>query len=306
MSESDIRRASPLANSVDHHPVVTVTVRSATVQARAEQPGTKFKDVPMPQCPGAWRQFAIVMLGTTVLSGCASSPFTMPSGTQAIRQQPTGPMVAQYREMNTRATSLDAQNQQLHAVLAQQQQQTLQAQSALQRSQQEVAELRRQLNDGGMTDVAGRGGARTRSASLSGSALPVASISGAEVVPDGDVVRIRLDGAQLFGPGRAELKPDVGPTLDRVAQALRSQYPGHIIGIEGHTDSDPITKSKWKSNHELAVARSVALFQALNSRGVPENQLFVSGYGANRPISSAADKSRNRRVEIVVYPESAG
>jgi flagellar motor protein MotB len=206
--------------------------------------------------------------------------------------------------MNTRAMGLDSQNQQLHAVLAQQQQQTLQAQAALQKSQQEIADLRRQLNDTSMANVASRGGTRARSASLGAGSLPVANIRGAEVVPDGDLVRIRLDGAQLFGPGKSELKPEVAGTLDQVAQALRSDYRGHLIGIEGHTDSDPITKSKWKSNHELAVARSVALFQALKSRGVPESQLFVAGYGPNRPLAGN-NKTQNRRVEIVVYPESA-
>lgn len=260
----------------------------------------------MPQSLRAWRRILLVALTAAASAGCVNSPFSMPSGSQAMRQPPQqSPMVAQYREMNTRAMGLDAQNQQLHAALAQQQQQTLQAQSALQKSQQEIADLRRQVNDGSMANVAGRSGTRAHSASLASGSLPVARINGAEVVPDGDLVRIRLDGSQLFGPGRAELKPEVSGTLDQVAQAIRSNYPGHLIGIEGHTDSDPITKSKWKSNHELAVARSVALFQALKSRGVPESQLFVAGYGPNRPITGGRDKSQNRRVEIVVYPESA-
>jgi flagellar motor protein MotB len=210
--------------------------------------------------------------------------------------------------MNTRAAGLDAQNQNLHAVLAQQQQQTLQAQAALQKAQQEVVDLRRQVNDGGTSNVAGRG-TSARAASFRGGALPVVSVPGAEVAPDGDLVRIRIDSAQLFAAGRADLKPEVAPTLDRIAQVLQREYSGRLVGIEGHTDADPITKSKWKNNHELAVARSVALFQALKSRGVPEAQLFVAGYGPNRPLASnesKQSKSQNRRVEIVVYPESAG
>jgi chemotaxis protein MotB len=127
-------------------------------------------------------------------------------------------------------------------------------------------------------------------------------------VPDGDVIRIRIDSGQLFAAGRADLKPEVARTLDHIAQTLQADYAGRMVGIEGHTDSDPITKSKWKNNHELAVARSVALFQALKSRGVPEKRLFVAGYGPNRPLSpndAQSSKARNRRVEIVVYPESA-
>ena len=118
----------------------------------------------------------------------------------------------------------------------------------------------------------------------------------------------RIESGQLFAAGRADLRPEVAGTLDRVAQVLQSDYAGRLVGIEGHTDSDPITKSNWKSNHELAVARSVALFQALKSRGVPEARLFVAGYGPNRPLASndsKQSKSQNRRVEIVVYPEAA-
>jgi chemotaxis protein MotB len=152
-----------------------------------------------------------------------------------------------------------------------------------------------------------RRGVSARAASHGGS-LPVIRIQGADVVQDGDLVRIRVDSSQLFGAGRAELKPEVSPTIDRIAQALKSDYSGRLVGIEGHTDSDPITKSKWKSNHELAVARSVALFQALKQRGVSESQVFVAGYGPNRPLASdksKQSKSQNRRVEIVVYPELA-
>jgi flagellar motor protein MotB len=260
----------------------------------------------MPQSHWASRRSFALALAAGLMTGCANSPFTMPPGMQALRQ-PASPMAARYREMNTRATGLDAQNQNLHAVLAQQQQQTLQAQAALQKSQQELAELRRQVNDGGGANIAGRG-TSARSASYGGGTLPVVKISGADVVPDGDLIRIRIESSQLFAAGRADLKPEVAGTLDRIAQVLKGEYSGRLVGIEGHTDADPITKSKWKSNHELAVGRSVALFQALKSRGVPEAQLFVAGYGPNRPLASNESKqtkSQNRRVEIVVYPEKS-
>jgi outer membrane protein OmpA-like peptidoglycan-associated protein len=39
-----------------------------------------------------------------------------------------------------------------------------------------------------------------------------------------------------------------------------------------------------------------------------ENQLFLGAHGANHPLVSnatAAGRSRNRRVELVVYPDRA-
>jgi flagellar motor protein MotB len=246
---------------------------------------------------------AFVAAFLTVFSaGCAGSPFSMPMAQQSLRPGPSPAVAGPYQEMQARIAGLDAQNQELHAQLAQQQQQTTQVHAALQRSQQQVAELRSQVGRDGAT-IAGNGPtARTVS---HGGSLPVVNIPGTEVVPDGDLVRIRIESSQLFNSGQATLRPEVEKTLDRVASALRSEYAGRLVGIEGHTDSDPITKSKWKSNHDLAVARATAVFQALKRRGVPEGQLFVAGYGPNRPLASANDKARNRRVEIVVHPEPA-
>lgn len=258
----------------------------------------------MRQSARAARVSVLLALSGFVLTGCANSPFNMQPGGHAVRAAPASPAVAQYRDMHSRAAGLDADNQHLHALLAQQQQQNQQMQAALQQSQRELAEMRNQ--GGGGANVARRG-VSARAASHGG-ALPVIRIQGADVVQDGDLVRIRVESAQLFGPGRAELKPEVSATLDRIAQALKSDYAGRQVGIEGHTDSDPITKSKWKNNHELAVARSVALFAALKQRGVPESQLFVAGYGPNHPLASDTSKqakAQNRRVEIVVYPELA-
>lgn len=239
-------------------------------------------------------------LCAALLAGCANNPFHMQPGAQSLRT-PQSPMVAQFRDMHSRAAGLDADNQQLHALLAQQQQQNAQMQAALQESQRELAELRSQSDTGNVA----RRGVSARAASFGGP-LPVVRIQGADVIQDGDLVRIRLESAQLFGAGRAELKPEVNATLDRIAQALKSDYAGRQVGIEGHTDSDPITKSKWKNNHELSVGRSVAVFEALKRRGVPEGQLFVAGYGPNQPLAangSKQTKSQNRRVEIVVYPD---
>ena len=258
----------------------------------------------MRQSARAVRVSMLLAFATAISAGCANSPFNFQPGGHALRPPPQSPAVAQYRDMHSRAAGLDADNQHLHALLAQQQQQNQQMQAALQQSQRELAELRSQGGSG----IVARRGVAARAASHGG-ALPLVKIPGADVEQDGDLVRIRVESAQLFSSGRAELKPDVAATLDRIAQALKSEYSGRQVGIEGHTDSDPISKSKWKNNHELAVARSVALFAALKQRGVPESQLFVAGYGPNRPLTgdkSKQAKSQNRRVEIVVYPELAG
>jgi len=85
---------------------------------------------------------------------------------------------------------------------------------------------------------------------------------------------------------------------------LQSQYSGKQIDIVGHTDADPIKKSKWKDNWELSTQRALSVVRYLIKRGIPEDRIRASGCGAARPIASNATvsgKAKNRRVEIVVH-----
>jgi chemotaxis protein MotB len=95
--------------------------------------------------------------------------------------------------------------------------------------------------------------------------------------------------------------------LDQVAASVRRTYPGQLIGIEGHTDADPIRKSNWKDNHELSYQRGKAVFDYLSTKGgIPANQLYVAAYGPNHPVASngsSSGKAQNRRVEFVVRPD---
>lgn len=137
--------------------------------------------------------------------------------------------------------------------------------------------------------------------------LPMADISGAEVVREGEVVRVRLTNSDLFAPGQAKLRPGAKRNLSRVARAIHDSYPGYLVGIEGHTDADPIRKSNWKNNHQLSVERAMAVYDYLRKEGgLSASQLFVAGFGPNRPIasnSSSSGKAKNRRVELAILPD---
>ena len=60
----------------------------------------------------------------------------------------------------------------------------------------------------------------------------------------------------LFDSGKAVLRPEMFPALDKVAKILKDNVPDLKIGIEGHTDNEPIKSSGWKSNWELSVRLS--------------------------------------------------
>jgi flagellar motor protein MotB len=225
--------------------------------------------------------------------------------------------VRQYQDQlareKSRSENLDADNEELQTMLAEEKD----ARQLAQNDRGKFAAAPRppeDFDDAG-ADI-GRAPARTtnpdtRVASNSPDAgrgsLPMSNISGAQVIRDGDAVRIRVTNTSLFDPGKATLKPGASKTLDQVAGSIRRSYPGQLVGIEGHTDADPIKKSNWKDNHELSYQRARAVYEYLSSRGgIPANQLYVAAYGPNYPVAdnrSSAGKAQNRRVEFVVRPD---
>ena len=110
----------------------------------------------------------------------------------------------------------------------------------------------------------------------------------------------------LFDSGKAKIKEDAEPVLDKVAATIKRKVPNKNIGISGHTDNVPITYSKWKSNWELSTARATNVLHYLESKGVSAGELSATGYGEHRPVASndtPEGRAKNRRVEIVILPE---
>lgn len=103
----------------------------------------------------------------------------------------------------------------------------------------------------------------------------------------------------FFQPGRAELRDDKKAILDKVVAKLRSPEFAHAqIEIGGHTDSDPIQRSKWADNYELSCARARNVLIYFAKKGIPEDRMYIAGYGPNKPRGEK--KADNRRVEIVL------
>ncbi len=147
----------------------------------------------------------------------------------------------------------------------------------------------------------------TANSSLRRSLTPV-SVAGLMVRPDGDVIRIELPSDKIFSPGTAALQESSGPLLEQVAETVQQNYPQQRIGIEAYTDNGPIQNSAWRNAHQLTAAQAMAVLEFFVSRHqFPTHQLFQIAQGANHPIASnatAAGRQRNRRVEVVIYPET--
>lgn len=124
----------------------------------------------------------------------------------------------------------------------------------------------------------------------------------------GDSVEVRyskgrlsmgVDNSVTFDSGSTTLKDSSHRVLRNVANVMKERFAGRRFFIEGHTDSDPIVKSKWRDNMQLSMERADAVRRYLVQQGVPETAIAVVGYGQHEPRDGGR-KERNRRVEIVV------
>lgn len=111
----------------------------------------------------------------------------------------------------------------------------------------------------------------------------------------------------LFDSGKAKIRSEAYPILDKVAVVLKENVPQFSVGIEGHTDNQPIKASGWKSNWELSTARALSVLHYLGEqKGIRPQRLSAIGYGEYRPVTSNDNnegRQMNRRVEIVILPQ---
>jgi chemotaxis protein MotB len=128
-----------------------------------------------------------------------------------------------------------------------------------------------------------------------------------EVQEGADQTRVILKEEIFFSSGSCEITERGKKTLDQVAGILKDKYRGNRIRIEGHTDNQPIvrTRDKYASNWELSGDRAFAVVRFLESKGVSpgSGNLYGAGYGQYSPVASndtPAGRQKNRRVEIVI------
>jgi chemotaxis protein MotB len=151
--------------------------------------------------------------------------------------------------------------------------------------------------------------ARSRAKAAISEALAKQHLTGAvefeETDQRGLVVNIVTDRV-LFDLGQATLRPQGSRVLDVIAPALR-KIPNGLV-IEGHTDSQPISDSRFASNWELSTERATTVLRHLLVDGIAPSRVAAAGYADQRPLlagASAASFARNRRVAIVILSAPA-
>jgi flagellar motor protein MotB len=254
--------------------------------------------------------------------GCRQGPFQPPAGqasaTNSAFQQQAQTLTTQVQDLNRRVGQLDLNNADLHRQLAQADQQKQMYQEQVSLLQKQLGDMATKLKD---TQVARqesdkrvsalqastqfRGGAAISANNSIAQSLSTISIPGIDIRQDGGLIRIELPGDKLFAPGTAQMLTDGYRLVDEVAASIIRSYPRQRIVIEGHTDDS--TTGNPAAAHLLTSAQTQAVFTQLVQRGrLPARQLSILAMGENHPQASnatPAGKAKNRRVEIVVYPD---
>jgi chemotaxis protein MotB len=111
----------------------------------------------------------------------------------------------------------------------------------------------------------------------------------------------------FFAPGDAELQPESFKIMTKIAEAL-TRIPGQIR-LEGHTDDTPIRTALYPSNWQLSAARAITVLRLLSTRyQIDPDRLGAAGYGEFRPLvpnDTAGNRSKNRRVDVVILTKDA-
>ncbi|MEJ7693577.1 OmpA family protein [Daejeonella sp.] len=101
-----------------------------------------------------------------------------------------------------------------------------------------------------------------------------------------------------FDFGKATIRPSSFPSLNRVADLLKSK--DFSLKLAGHTDN----VGSDAANLKLSKDRAESVKSYLVSQGANPSRIEATGYGESQPISTnntASGRQNNRRVEFTLY-----
>lgn len=120
-------------------------------------------------------------------------------------------------------------------------------------------------------------------------------------------VVITFRGALFFDLGASEVRPEAADLLGKIMPVIKKQTSIFTIQIEGHTDDNPISDSKFPSNWELSAFRATNVLHYFERAGFNKENLRAIGYGETQPVVPNRDvkgepikdnQAQNRRVVI--------
>jgi chemotaxis protein MotB len=126
-------------------------------------------------------------------------------------------------------------------------------------------------------------------------------IDGVDVIRTSEGVAFRVLGGVLFSSGSVEIREQGQKTLMQLIGTLKAE--GKKIRVDGHTDDQKISQSKWGTNLRLSAERAISVADFLVKNGLPADAVGVAGFGEYRPAAQGSTedaRQKNRRVEILM------
>ena len=120
-------------------------------------------------------------------------------------------------------------------------------------------------------------------------------------------VYVSMENKLLFKSGSWAVGSEGKLAIKQLAIVLEQNKDISVL-IEGHTDDDPyIGDSKLSGNWDLSVKRATAIVSLLlQNKGVMPENITAAGKGEYSPLvpnSSADNRSKNRRIEVILAPK---
>jgi len=113
---------------------------------------------------------------------------------------------------------------------------------------------------------------------------------------------IRLAASRFFDAGLAELRPEMIPVLDSIAEELRPM--DNPVHVEGHADQGAVVGNRYRNNWDLSAARAVSVVTYIErAHRFEPARLSAVGYGSTRPLNARDTpeaREENRRIELVL------
>lgn len=113
-------------------------------------------------------------------------------------------------------------------------------------------------------------------------------------------IHVSMDNKLLFPSGSYAVDAKGREIISKLAKAIENEADLNVL-VEGHTDTDKVTGGGViKDNWDLSVMRATSVVRImLESSTVDPVRITAAGRSEYTPVD-AADKSKNRRIEIIL------
>jgi len=116
-------------------------------------------------------------------------------------------------------------------------------------------------------------------------------------------IYVSMEAKLLFASGKTNVGTEGKNALIDLAKVLETQNDIDIL-VEGHTDSDALKSSQFPhDNWELSVLRATSVTKIMLANSKMKPQTITAGGRSQYHPKDATDKSKNRRIEIIITPD---